>query len=256
MMQNSKNTKPTLVLLHGWGLNHAIWQPIAAQLANECDVIALDLPGYGNAVDSPEPYTLDALADQLAQAIPPQSLLLGWSLGGLVATQIALRYPDKVRALALLASSPCFLQQADWPGMNPGVMQQFSGALSANLPLTVERFLAIQAMGSATARQDIKQLKQAVLSLPLPTAAVLASGLDILATADLRPQLCRLQMPIFFCGGRLDSLVPVAITELLPALSTNIDITIIAKASHAPFISHPAEFLSWLRLCLLKNSTM
>ena len=83
------------------------------------------------------------------------------------------------------------------------VMQQFSGALSANLPLTVERFLAIQAMGSATARQDIKQLKQAVLSLPLPTAAVLASGLDILATADLRPQLCRLQMPIFFCGGRL-----------------------------------------------------
>ena len=77
MMQNSKNTKPTLVLLHGWGLNHAIWQPIAAQLANECDVIALDLPGYGNAVDSPEPYTLDALADQLAQAIPRAKFVVG-----------------------------------------------------------------------------------------------------------------------------------------------------------------------------------
>lgn len=256
MTEISEKTKPTLVLLHGWGLNHAIWQPISAALAGECTVLTPDLPGYGLATDYPMPYELDALADQLAASIPPQSLVLGWSLGGLIATQLALRYPAKVRALALLASSSCFLQQTDWPGMNANVMQQFAGALSANLALTVERFLAIQAMGSTTARQDIKQLKQAVLSLPLPDAIVLAGGLDILASADLRPVLSQLQMPLWGCFGRLDSLVPVAMTQQLITFAPQVDITVLAKASHAPFISHPAEFLSWLRRFLQAGSAM
>lgn len=246
MMLNTENTKPTLVLLHGWGLNHAIWQPVVEALAGQYQVLALDLPGYGRATDIPEPYSLTALADQLAEQVPTQSCVLGWSLGGLVATALALRHPDKVQSLALVASSPCFLQQADWPGMNAQVMQQFAEALSANLALTVERFLAIQAMGSTTARQDIKQLKHAVLSLPLPQAHVLAAGLDILATTDLRPAWATLPMPLHCCFGRLDSLVPVAVTERIAALAPQAQITVLAKASHAPFISHQAEFVVWL----------
>lgn len=250
MTLNAENTKPTVVLIHGWGLNHAIWQPVADVLATDYQVLALDLPGYGLATLYPEPYSLEAIADQLAAQIPAQSFVLGWSLGGLVATQLALRHPAKVRSLALVASSPCFLQQPDWPGMNAKVMQQFAGSLSANLALTVERFLAIQAMGSTTARQDIKQLKQAVLSLPLPEARVLASGLEILATTDLRAELARLSMPLFGCFGRLDSLVPVAMTTTLAELAPRAQISVLAKASHAPFISHQTEFMDWLRHCL------
>ena len=250
MTLNAENTKPTLVLIHGWGLNHAIWQPVADALAADYQVLALDLPGYGLATRYPEPYSLEAITDQLATLIPAQSFVLGWSLGGLVATQLALRYPAKVRSLAIVASSPCFLQQPNWPGMNAQLMQQFAGALSANLALTVERFLAIQAMGSTTARQDIKQLKQAVLSLPLPEAGVLAAGLEILATTDLRQELASLSMPLFCCFGRLDSLVPVAMATMLAEIAPRAQISVLAKASHAPFISHQAEFLDWLRHCL------
>lgn len=250
MTLNPENTKPTVVLIHGWGLNHAIWQPVADALVADYQVLALDLPGYGLATNYPTPYSLEAITDQLATLIPAQSFVLGWSLGGLVATMLALRYPAKVRSLALVASSPCFLQQPDWPGMNAQVMQQFAGSLSANLALTVERFLAIQAMGSDTARQDIKQLKQVVLSLPLPESSVLAAGLEILATTDLRPELAKLSMPLFCCFGRLDSLVPVAMTTMLAELAPRAQISVLAKASHAPFISHQTEFLHWLRQCL------
>lgn len=250
MMLNAENTKPTVVLIHGWGLNHAIWQPVADALATDYQVLALDLPGYGLATSIPEPYSLEAITEQLAALIPAHSFVLGWSLGGLVATMLALRHPAKVRSLALVASSPCFLQQPDWPGMNAQVMQQFAGSLSANLALTVERFLAIQAMGSDTARQDIKQLKQAVLSLPLPQAQVLAAGLEILATTDLRPELARLSVPLFGCFGRLDSLVPVAMLTKLAEFAPQAQISVLAKASHAPFISHQTEFLHWLRQCL------
>lgn len=246
MEQPDSNCKPTLVLLHGWGVNHAVWTQLIEQLPADQAVLALDLPGYGLATDAPDPYTLAAAARQVAQQIPPASLVLGWSLGGLVATQIAYTEPAKVKALALLASSPCFMAQDGWPGMSTPVLQQFAKLLSADLALTVERFLAIQAMGSSSARLDTRRLKQAVLSLPLPDAHVLAGGLNILQTADLRDQLASLQMPVTYCFGRLDSLVPLQIADLLPAYLPGVSINIFSKASHAPFVSHTDEFAGWL----------
>ncbi|MBU2178347.1 MAG: pimeloyl-ACP methyl ester esterase BioH [Gammaproteobacteria bacterium] len=246
MAVSVENDKPVLVLVHGWGLNHAVWQQILPQLAEHFVVLTPDLPGFGLATHYPEPYTLADVAAMVAAQIPAGSLVLGWSLGGLVATQIALDYPDKVKALALVASSPCFVAGDDWPGMAPAVLSQFAAALAKDVALTIDRFLAIQALGSETARQEIKLLKQALLSLPLPQPVALAGGLTILATDDLRSRLTELCMPVAGCYGRLDSLVPVAMLTKLQALLPQSEFTVLPKASHAPFISHPLEFSSWL----------
>lgn len=242
-----ENDKPVLVLLHGWGLNHAVWQQLLPQLTEQFSVLTPDLPGFGLAVNYPEPYTLTDVAEMVAAQIPVGSLALGWSLGGLVATQIALEYPEKVRALALVASSPRFVAGEEWLGMAPLVLQQFAAALAKDVALTIERFLAIQALGSDTARQEIKLLKQALLSLPLPQPVALAGGLNLLAEHDLRPRLAELQMPVAGCFGRLDSLVPVAMLAQLQLLLPKAELTVLPKASHAPFISHPAEFSLWLQ---------
>ena len=247
MAVQPQTSKPTLVLLHGWGLNHAVWQQVIPFFQQNYQVLTPDLPGFGLNQQCPSPYTLSAVAAQLALQIPSQSLVLGWSLGGLIATRLALDFPDKVKALALVASSPCFLAKAGWPGMEERVLSQFATSLSKDLALTVERFLAIQALGSETARQDIKALKQAVLSLPLPSSEALAGGLQLLADGDLRSRLAELQMPLTYCFGRLDSLVPVAMLDELRQICPSAAVTVLAKASHAPFISHQAEFMQWLR---------
>lgn len=240
--------KIPLVLLHGWGVNQGVWQQLVPLLSTDFIVLTPDLPGFGTASQHfPEPYQLSAIAAQLARDIPTAAVVVGWSLGGLVATQLALDYPDKVAALGWVASSPCFLAQPDWPGMASTVIQQFASALTRDLPLTVERFLAIQAMGSATARQDIKVLKQAVLALPLPQAEVLLAALDILTETDLRPQLAQLRQPVAGCFGKLDSLVPVAMLSQLQQQLPQLQLQILPKASHAPFISHPAEFAEWIQ---------
>ena len=149
------NDKPVLVLLHGWGLNHAVWQQLLPQLTGQFSVLTPDLPGFGLAANYPEPYRLADVAAMVAGQIPSGSLVVGWSLGGLVATQIALDYPEKVRAFALVASSPCFVAGDNWPGMAPLVLRQFAAALAKDVALTIDRFLAIQALGSDTARQEI-----------------------------------------------------------------------------------------------------
>ncbi len=240
--------KIPLVLLHGWGVNQGVWQQLVPQLAADFEVFTPDLPGFGTASHCyPQPYQLSAIASQLAAEIPLGSIVVGWSLGGLVATQLALDYPEKVAALGWVASSPCFIAQPEWPGMASAVMSQFASALTSDLALTVERFLAIQAMGSVTARQDTKVLKQAVLSLPLPSAEVLMAALDILTTTDLRPQLAQLQQPVRACFGRLDSLVPAAMVDVLLSWLPQLQVQMIPKASHAPFISHPADFVEWIQ---------
>lgn len=246
MAEILKSAKPTLVFLHGWGLNRAVWQSVLPLLPSDQPVLCLDLPGFGERQVAPTPYALEAVAEQLLPEIPENSLLVGWSLGGLVALQIAKTAPQKVKALALVASSPCFVAQPQWAGMAPTVLAQFADALQNDVAKTIERFLAIQAMGSDSARQDIKRLKDAVMSLPAPQNIALAGGLTILASADLRQELAALNCPVSGCYGRLDSLVPVAMTTALALVAPAMDITVFAKASHAPFISHPQEFMQWL----------
>src|SRR3989338_11400445 len=196
MGEQIKFSQNPVVLLHGWGLNHQVWSQLVLALPKELDVHTPDLPGFGLS-PCPVSYDIDSVLAQLAEQIPDQSTVVGWSLGGLLAIALASRYPDKVKKLGLIASSPCFMTKENWPGMESKIMQQFASQLQQDLALTVERFLAIQAMGSSTARQDIKLLKQAVLSLPLPPAFALQGGLELLANLDLRQEFAALLQAVF-----------------------------------------------------------
>ncbi|NRQ43761.1 pimeloyl-ACP methyl ester esterase BioH [Rheinheimera sp. YQF-2] len=247
MAGKMSSDKPTLVLLHGWGVNHGVWQGITEQIAARVQLLTPDLPGFGMQQSYPQPYRLDAVVDELAANIPPHSYVCGWSLGGLLALAIATRYPDKVQQLGLVAASPCFLTQPGWPGMAEPVMQQFARSLSENLQQTIERFLAIQAMGSSSARADTKLLKQAIMAYPMAQPAAVAGALQLLSQCDLRAEFAALKQPVSGIFGRLDSLVPAAVVAQLQQLQPSAGFTVLPHASHAPFISHPAEFGQWLQ---------
>lgn len=234
-----------LVLLHGWGLNAEIWHCIREELASHFTLHLVDLPGFGRSRGFGA-MSLDEMAQQVLDAAPQNAVWLGWSLGGLVASQIALSRPDRVKALVTVASSPCFSAQDAWPGIKPEVLAGFQQQLSEDFQRTVERFLALQTMGTETARKDARTLKQTVLSLPMPEVEVLNGGLELLKTVDLRVPLASLTIPHLRIYGYLDGIVPRKVAPLLDDLWPNSESQIIAKAAHAPFISHPAEFCSAL----------
>lgn len=254
MAAEMSSDKPTLVLLHGWGVNQGVWQQVANRLSPHVNVITLDLPGFGLNQQYPKPYSLSAVTAQLATAIPNGSYVCGWSLGGLLGIALARHYPQQVKQLALVAASPCFMAAADWPGMAESLMQQFAQSLADNLALTIERFLAIQAMGSESARQDIKALKQAVMAYPMAQSEAIAGALALLKL-DLRPEFAALTQPVQGLYGRLDTLVPAALVPQLQQLQPGGQFEIAAKASHAPFISHPEQFIDWLSHWLGLDST-
>lgn len=235
---------PDLVLLHGWGMNGAVWHGIVPALAARYRVHLVDLPGFGNSplVGEAE-YSLPWLAEQVAAILPEQCHLLGWSLGGLVASQLALNHPERLHSLITVASSPCFMARDEWPGIAPKVLTGFNQMLAGDFKQTIERFLAIQAMGSEHARDDIRQLRHWLAERPAPQLAALEAGLGLLADVDLRDELVQLNLPWLRVYGRLDSLVPKASIPLLDERYPASRSVVLEKASHAPFISHPQQFI-------------
>lgn len=238
---------PELVLLHGWGVNGAVFEPLTAELP-EYRIHCVDLPGFGDS--DPIEGDIHAWVEVLSKRLPQSAIYIGWSLGGLVASQLALTYPQQVKALVTIASSPCFMAQEHetppWLGIAPKVLSQFSEQLTKNLSKTVERFLAIQAMGSETAKKDIINLKHLVLSKPLPNRESLAQGLSMLQLVDLRSQLENINQPWLRIWGKLDGLVPRRMVEMLNS-GDNVNDVMLLKASHAPFISHLPLFLDHFR---------
>ncbi len=234
-----------LVLLHGWGMNSGVWEHLLEDLSPYYQITAIDLPGFGvNSDVLPQEYLLPDIAQMIVAVCPPKAIIAGWSLGGLVATWIALHHPQYVEKLSLIASTPCFLQRDEWKGIKPEVLAGFSQLLLSDTTKTIERFLAIQAMGSATGKQDVRQIRQTIFQYDSPHETALSGGLSILENIDLRDQLHQLSMPVTGVYGRLDSLVPKHVPDSLATVIPDFRFEIIDKASHAPFVSHTNEFVT------------
>lgn len=230
---------PDMVMLHGWGVNCAVFAPLQSALT-KYRVHFVDLPGFGDS-QAVEGDIHDWL-NTILEVVPEQAIWTGWSLGGLVATLAAIHHPRRVSALCTIASSPCFMANEDWPGIPETILAQFAQQLTQDLDKTIERFLAIQAMGSETAKGDIKRLRELVLAKPKAQHAALAQGLTMLERVDLRSQLPQIGQPWLRVWGRLDGLVPRRVIKSMPQLAQSQDL-LLNKASHAPFISHQAEFV-------------
>ncbi len=102
-------TPPTLLLVHGIGSTRAFWDPILRSFRDyEC--VAVDVPGFGDAPAIDEPVTVARLAAALDDRLDQDGLgpvvVIGHSLGGMIAQELALLTPDRVRGLVLCNTIP------------------------------------------------------------------------------------------------------------------------------------------------------
>ncbi|MDW6002648.1 pimeloyl-ACP methyl ester esterase BioH [Vibrio mangrovi] len=236
-----------LVLVHGWGMNGAVWHNTVEILKQTYRVHVVDLPGYGHSAHT-HAATLEEIAGLLIEQAPKNAIWVGWSLGGLVATHMALHHADYVSKLVTVASSPKFSAERGWKGIQPQVLTAFTEQLVDDFQLTIERFMALQAMGSPTARQDVKQLKKMVLSRPAPQPEALMAGLKMLADVDFRAQMAEISVPMLRLYGRLDGLVPVQIAGKLDTLAPDSTCYIFTQSSHAPFMTETEHFCQQILL--------
>jgi pimeloyl-[acyl-carrier protein] methyl ester esterase len=232
---------PELVLLHGWSMHGAVCHGLAERLATRYRVHVPDLPGHGRSRGEPLP-TLTELACGLAGLLPQAAYLCGWSLGALVAMRWALDQPGRVRRLALIAATPRFSAGDDWSaGSALGDLEAFSRALHRDYRGTLDRFIALQAMGSPAPRQVMVDFRRRLAPAAAPDPDALDAGLRLLATIDLRPEIGCLKQPTLLLHGERDAVVPETAGRWLAQTLPNGRLKVIHAAGHAPFVSHEAE---------------
>lgn len=234
---------PDLVLIHGWGVHSGFWKPILDRLANFFCITTIDLPGFGRSpMRMDQPYNLSNLTDQIIAAIPERSILLGWSLGGLIATYIAVAYPHRVEKLICVASTPKFIKAAGWPGIKATLFDRLVATINDASEDTLARFLALQFRNTAISRHNIIPLRKKLFEHGLPNPAALYGGLEIIRDTDLREQVANLQCPAMYILGNQDVLVPTAIAVKINQILCSGYIHIL-QACHAPFLSNTENFL-------------
>ena len=235
---------PELVLLHGWGMNAAVWQPVADELSERYRITLVEMPGHGGSEYDASRSQLDHWTAACLEAAPEQATWVGWSLGGQLAQRAALVAPERIRRLVLVASSPRFVTDKGWPhAMSLVTLKLFARALVHDHHQTLERFLSLQVQGDEAARETLRLLRKDIALRREADPLALEHGLDLLREVDLRGQLQQIRCPTLWLLGERDTLVPADLGDELETLMPRAEVLILQGCAHAPFLSHPRQCL-------------
>ncbi len=249
-----KKAGPNLTMLHGWGLNSAVWNGVREVLAAQFTLHLIDLPGHGRSAGAPV-SNLPAMVEAVAEAMPARSHLLGWSLGGHVAMALTHAYPDRIERLITVGSTPCYVAAPDWPyGKKAEVLEDFSRRLATNYPATIRNFLGLQVLGPpqqmSGVREMIRALQELVSAQGAPSMEGLTASLEILRGSDIRARIPEIRTPTLVIQGDHDALTPEPAARWLSENLPGARYCLLEHAAHAPFLSHREAFLAQVQAFL------
>ena len=236
-----------LVFLHGIGGRASGWAPIQQACANAGHTsVAWDMPGYGQS-PTIAPYDFDGLADALAALLDaqdlPKAVLVGHSLGGMVALQMWARHPERVAGLVLAASSPAF-------GHGSGDFQQ--AFIAQRLaPLESGRSMHDVAAGliptMVAPGYDGPGLAQAQACMGSITPATYKNALGALVQFEQRTALPSISVPTLCIAGEHDRTAAPSVVQRMADKIPNAQYLCLNGVGHLLTFEQPELFADALQ---------
>ncbi|MEO5575218.1 MAG: alpha/beta hydrolase [Gaiellaceae bacterium] len=234
---------PPLLLIHGLGYARWGWEPVVEPLARSFDVILFDNRGIGESDAPPGPYTTEELAQDAVQVLDEAGVerthVVGTSLGGIVAQQLALDHPGRVDRLVLACTTPGGAQSFPPPQRTVDLM-----LARATLREYVENALEPDARPEIVDRILVhrERTAQGFEAWAAQAAAV--------GTFDVHERLGELAMPVLVQTGDGDVVVDPRNSELLAAAIPDAQLSIYAGAGHVFMWQDPDRFVAELEAFL------
>jgi len=233
-----------LILLPGWGLGTAALEPLAASLRAQDARLQVELMPLPELADA----DVQAWVDHLDRKLPRDTWLGGWSLGGLLASELARKRGDHCCGLLTLASNPSFVARADWPyGMANDTFGTFLDGCRSHTSVTLKRFRSLCSDGAQQPRTLLRQLG---VGVPETDPLYLANGLEVLAQLDTREALQAYGGPQLHLFAGSDALVPAEAAKALSELLPDVEVGLVEDSSHAFLLEYPQELAAGIKIFL------
>lgn len=250
---HQQGSGPTVVLVHGLGLNLEMWQWQRDALSQHYQVLSYDLLGHGRSDKPAGEYTMDMMVEQLCQLTEAldhaQCAVLGFSLGGLIVQAFALKYPNKVSAMGVLNSA-----HARTDEQRASIMLRVEQCRLEGPAATVDDALGRWfSHDFAKAKPEVlAQVRQWVLA---NDANVYPELYKLLALADigLETSVSAIQCPSLIVTGEQDYGNSVAMAEAMAACIPNSRLEILAGLRHMALAEDP-QLCNALLLDFLQQS--
>ncbi len=246
---NGRHERPALVFSNSLGTDLRIWDEVAAELGRDFRIVRYDKRGHGLSEATPAPYSLADHVEDLTGLLDHlgigQAVIVGVSVGGLIAQSLAARHPERVRALVLCDTAHRIGTDELWNARIGTVTNEGIGAMADAI---LERWFtpAYRAPGNADFTGYRAMLTRTTVDGYAGTCAAIRD-------ADLTESTRALRLPVLCLVGDQDGATPPDLVRSMADLIDGARLEVIAGAGHIPSIEQPAETTALIRSFLSGN---
>ena len=235
---------PWVVLAHALGVDHQLWDGIAARLSDRHRVLRYDARGHGKTTAPHGAYTLFQMADDVAGLLDALSIaqvhFIGLSMGGMVGQILGVRHPQRLLSLTL-CDTVCYTPVSAHAMWDERIGQVEAHGMSGIVEPTIQRWLTTP---FREAHPDAVERIRALLRATPPHGYV-GACLAIKAL-DTRGSLERIACPTLVMTGDQDTGAPVEVAREIATHIPNARLKVMSRAAHLAPIEQDEAFLTAL----------